>query len=253
MSLPLAFNTIGRLPAPGDNVAIAIRQLDVGTHVQVGSDSRVLAHTILEGHRFAVRPIAPGEPLLSWGLAFGHALTPIAAGDYVCNQSILEALAVRRLGIVLPEKPNFVDHLVPFSLDAEAFTPAPPVETFPTGRTFLGYRRPGRRGVGTRNTIVILGTTSRTASFARQLAARLQPLARVFPGLDGIVAVSHTEGGGSGEPNNAAEVLRALAGFMVHPNVGAVLAVDFGVEPITNAAAARVHARASLPARRRAA
>ena len=30
-------------------------------------------------------------------------------------------------------------------------------------------------------------------------------------------------------------MLRALAGFMVHPNVGAVLAVDLGVEPITNA------------------
>ena len=55
------------------------------------------------------------------------------------------------------------------------------------------------------------------------------------PSIDGIVAVAHTEGGGPGEPNNATEVLRALAGFMVHPNVGAVLAVDYGVEPITNA------------------
>ena len=44
-----------------------------------------------------------------------------------------------------------------------------------TPRTFAGYRRPGRRGVGTRNTIVILGTTSHTASFARQLTARDDP------------------------------------------------------------------------------
>ncbi len=54
-------------------------------------------------------------------------------------------------------------------------------------------------------------------------------------GCDGIVAVAHTEGGGPGEPNNALEILRALAGFMVHPNVGAVLAVDYGVEPVNNA------------------
>jgi altronate dehydratase len=60
-------------------------------------------------------------------------------------------------------------------------------------------------------------------------------LARINPGLDGIVAIAHTEGGGPGEPNNVQEVLRALAGFMVHPNVAAVLAVDFGVEPISNA------------------
>jgi len=235
MSLPLPFAAVGRLPAPDDNVAIAIRRLEAGTRIEIGGVVHTLAYCILEGHRFAVRPIAAGEALLSWSHPFGHALGPIAAGEYVCNRSMLEALAVRRLGVPLPENPNFADHLVPYALDESAFRPGPPVELAATPRTFQGYRRPGRRGTGTRNTIVILGTTSRTASFARQLAARLQPLARVHPSLDGIVAVAHTEGGGMGEPNNAAEVLRALAGFMVHPNVGAVLAVDFGVEPITNA------------------
>ena len=235
MPAPLPFPTVGRLPAIGDNVAIAIRQLDAGTMIEIDGRAHTLAYTILEGHRFAVRPIAPGEPLLSWGLPFGHASAAIKVGDYVCNRSILEALAVRRPSFALPAQPNFTDHLVPFTFDESAFTPAPPVPQVSPPRTFQGYRRPGRRGVGTRNTIVILGTTSRTASFARQLAARLQALARVHPSLDGIVAIAHTEGGGPGEPNNSAEVLRALAGFIVHPNVGAVLAVDFGVEPITNA------------------
>ncbi|MDI1335192.1 MAG: UxaA family hydrolase [Lacunisphaera sp.] len=235
MSPPLPLSATGRLPAPGDNVAIAIRQLDAGAVIDIDGGPRPLAQTVLEGHRFAVRPIALGEPLLSWGLPFGHALTPIAPGDYVCNRSILEALAVRGLPFPLPAQPNFADHLVPFEFNEAAFTPAPPVPLEPQPRTFDGYRRPGRRGVGTRNYIVVLGTTSRTASFARQLAARLQPLARVHPALDGLVAVAHTEGGGPGEPNNSAEVLRALAGFLVHPNVGAVLAVDYGSEPISNA------------------
>jgi altronate dehydratase len=235
MPVPLSFSAAGRLPAPGDNVAIAIRQLDAGSVIEIDGHPRPLGQTILEGHRFAVRPIAPGEPLLSWGLPFGHAIVPIKAGDYVCNHSILEALAVRRLPFGLPAEPNFADHLVPFTFDESSFTPAPPVPLAPEPRIFQGYRRPGRRGVGTRNYIVILGTTSRTASFARQLAARLQALARVHPALDGIVAIAHTEGGGPGEPNNSAEVLRALAGFLVHPNVGAVLAVDYGIEPITNA------------------
>ncbi len=234
MSTPLPLSAAGRLPAPKDNVAIAIRRLEAGTSVEIGGVVRPLAYCVLEGHRFAVRPIAAGEALLSWGLPFGHALGAIGTGDYVCNRSMLDALAVRRLGVPLPGQPNFSDHLVPYELDEATFRPAPPVELVAAPRTFAGYRRPGRRGVGTRNTIVILGTTSRTASFARQLAARLQPLARVHPSLDGIVAVAHTEGGGPGEPNNTAEVLRALAGFMVHPNVGAVLAVDFGVEPVNN-------------------
>src|SRR3954468_20204574 len=232
---PLPLSAVCRLPAPDDNVAIAIRRLDAGTRIAIEGEVRTLASCVLEGHRLAVRPIAPGEALLSWGLPFGHALVPIAPGDYVCNESILQALAVRQLGVPLPPSPNFEDYLVPFELDPATYRPGQPVDRVAEPRTFRGYRREGGRGVGTRNTIVILGTTSRTASVARQLASRLQPLARGHAGIDGIVAVAHTEGGGPGEPNNTGEVLRALAGFMVHPNVGAILALDLGVEPITNA------------------
>ena len=233
---PLPFLTVARLPAPGDNVAIAVRRLEAGTVIALPTGARTLAHTVLEGHRFAVQPIAPGAQLLSWGLPFATALEPIAPGDYVCNQSMLDALAVRRVeGATFPTRPNFADHLTPFQLDETTFHPGSPVDRVALPRTFRGYRRPGLRGVGTRNTIVILGTTSRTASYARQLAARLQPLARVHPGIDGIVAIAHTEGGGNDEPNNTLEILRALGGFIVHPTVAAVLAVDYGVEPVTNA------------------
>jgi len=233
---PLSLADFARLPADGDNVAIATRRVEAGTAVLVGNRVVALSHTVLEGHRFAVRVVRPGEPLLSWGLPFGVAVRVIAPGEYVANASILAALAVRdTAGAVLPTAPNFLDWLEPYRLDEAALRPAPPVALAAAPATFSGYRRRGRRGVGTRNTVVILGTSSRTAAFARQLASRLQPLARVFPGLDGIVAIAHTEGGGQLEPNNAAEVLRALAGFMVHPNVGAVLAVDYGVEPVTNA------------------
>ncbi|MSU70582.1 MAG: altronate hydrolase [Opitutaceae bacterium] len=234
-SAPLEFAAACRLTATGDNVAVAVRRLEAGTAILHERVVRTLSHTVLEGHRFAVRPIAAGGSLLSWGLPFGVALTPIAPGDYVCNQSMLAALSIRHTGANLPAKPNFTDRLEPFLLDESSFRPGQPVELAQTGRTFAGYRRPGRRGVGTRNFIVILGTTSRTASYARQLAARLQPLARVHPGIDGIVAIAHTEGDGPGPPNNAAEILRALAGFVVHPNVAAVLAVDYGVEAVNNA------------------
>jgi len=242
-SAPLPFDTFARLAAPADNVAIAVRRLDVGTALALPNGPCVLGQTVLEGHRFALRAIREGEFLLSWGLPFATALTEIAPGDYVCNSSMLEALAVRTLEkVTLPAQPNFADYLIPFAAHEHALRPAPPTRPesaaalaqVPAPNTFEGYRRPGRRGVGTRNVIVILGTTSQTASFARQLAARLQPLARVHPQLDGIVAIAHTEGGGPGEPNNTLEILRALSGFMVHPNVGAVLAIDHGVEPITN-------------------
>ncbi len=232
---PLTLHEIGRLPAPDDNVAIAIRQIQPGSSVHLPEGFCTISHTVLEGHRFAIRPISIGEPLLSWDLTFGHATRSIAPGDYVCNDSTLKALRVRQRAITLPEVANFADHLVSFALNETALPSPAHISSATRPRIFQGYRRPGNRGVGTRNNIVILGTSSRTASFARQLTARLQSAAKQFPGIDGIVAVAHTEGGDSTEPNNAMEILRTIAGFMVHPNVGAVLAVDHGTEAITNA------------------
>lgn len=230
----LSLHDIGRLPAPGDNVAIAIRQIQPGTSVLLPGGLVTISHTVLEGHRFAFQSIAVGDALLSWELPFGHATRAIAPGDYVCNDSTLTALRVRQRAISLPDEANFEDHLVPFELNEAELPNTASISFAPESRTFQGYRRSGIRGVGTRNTIVILGTTSRTASFARQLTARLQSTAKLFPSIDGIVAIAHTEGGEAEEPNNATEILRALAGFITHPNVGAVLAVDYGEEAITN-------------------
>lgn len=227
-----AFSEIGRLPLPADNVGIATRKLDRGTQIVHRGRAFALGHTILEGHRFAVRPIATGDPLLSWGLPFGIATRPIAPGDYACNPQILHALALRDLAFDLPDAPNFEDRIAPHQLDA--FEPGEQVKRYDHCGTFQGYKRSGGRGVGTRNTIVILGTSSRTASYAKQLEARLKDRVRAHPNIDGIVAVAHTEGGGAERPNNKDLLLRTLAGFIAHPNVGAVLAVDYGFEAVTN-------------------
>lgn len=228
------FSRVARCAAPADNVAIAIQRLDPGLHlVGEGWDCR-LSHTVLEGHRFAIRAIAPGEELLSWGLPFGRALCAIQPGEYVANASMLGALRERTVEAELPTTANFTDEIRPFELEERGFQAFPAVERAAERRHFQGFRRPGGRGVGTRNMVVILGTSARTAPLVRQMASRLQPLLRLFPGIDGIVPVAHTEGGGPEEPNNRTEVLRALAGFMVHPNVAAVLAIDHGVEPIRN-------------------
>ena len=55
-----------------------------------------------------------------------------------------------------------------------------------------------------------------------------------YPNVDGVVAVTHTEGGESRTPNNIDMLLRTLAGFTVHPNIGAMLLVDYGTEAVTN-------------------
>ncbi|MCA9964038.1 MAG: UxaA family hydrolase [Anaerolineales bacterium] len=239
---------VGRLPAPGDNVAIAVRRLEAGTAVshpqtavQTSPSSEqpfghtfTLSHTLLEGHRFAIAPIAPGDNLLSWGLPFGVAIAPIAPGDYVANADMLEALNGRFLDFPIPATPNFRNNIQPYLLNESQFQPSEQVSLYDEPRHFMGYWRSQRRGVGTRNMVVILGTSSRSGSYAQLLAERLEGLADGYDNIDGIAAISHTEGDGDDPINNWDFVLRTLAGLVVHPNVGAVLIVDGGGEQVNN-------------------
>jgi altronate dehydratase len=247
MTTSVTFEHVGRIPLSGDNVAIASRRLEAGLQITQGKQTFTLKNTILEGHRFAIVPIPRNDALLSWGLPFGTALRDITPGDYVCNAKILEALAQRHVDFALPEQPNFKDYLVRYELNERDFKPGQQVPRLPNNRYFQGFARGPLRGVGTRNFIVVLGTTSLTASYARALADRFKDAPARYPNIDGVVAVAHTEGGGRSRPNNLEFLLRTLAGFVVHPNVGAVLAVDIGTEPLTNAMVQRYLAAHNYP------
>ena len=229
----IQFDDVARIPKEGDNVAIVGRRLEAGTIVMRDAQELTLPHTVLEGHRIIVDPIARGEPLLSWGLPFGIALHDLAPGAYVCNASILKTLAGRRGDFTLPNEPNFQDHVSTYVFDESAFKPGTQVAPATSPATIEGFGRPGTRGVGTRNFVVVIGMTSRTAAFVEALAQRFADVRQSFPNVDGVVAVKHTEGDGEINPNNRDLVLRTLAGFVVHANVGAVMIADYGSEPIT--------------------
>lgn len=232
------FTDVARLPSPDDNVAIATQTLESGTLIRYNGEQFQLSHTILEGHRFAIASISEAAPLLSWGLPFGFATRSIAPGDYVCNQKMIDSLSIRNLPFALPATPNFNDKMAPYQLDEVEFRPGQQVPRHTNERCFLGYQRPGDRGVGTRNYIVVMGTTARTSGFARRLAEMCSVGGvcnpDTFPNVDGVVAVTHTEGGEGRTPNNIEMLLRTLAGFTVHPNIGAMLLVDYGTESVTN-------------------
>src|SRR5829696_22077 len=260
-----AFDEVGRLPSPGDNVAIATRRIEAGTRVVYEGSEFTVPHTVLEGHRFAVEPVAEGEDLLSWGLPFGKALKDIGPGEYACNEKILRVLrdrhgtllrldededpegthdqgggrlpgGYRKEGLTLPDEPNFRDaELEPYVLEEGAFRPGAQVPLHDEPRTFTGYRRGAGRGVGTRNYVVVMGVTSRLTGFVRALEWEMNGVADAYENVDGIVCVAHTEGGEDHTPNNLDLLLRTLCGFMVNPNVGAVLALDHGgEEAVTN-------------------
>eukprot|EP00746_Dinoflagellata_sp_MGD_P011393 gnl/MRDRNA2_/MRDRNA2_123868_c0_seq1.p1 gnl/MRDRNA2_/MRDRNA2_123868_c0~~gnl/MRDRNA2_/MRDRNA2_123868_c0_seq1.p1 ORF type:complete len:1033 (-),score=192.30 gnl/MRDRNA2_/MRDRNA2_123868_c0_seq1:45-3143(-) len=230
---------IGILPAPLDNCAIASRKLEKGTQIMMprddaGSDSSTasLDATCLEGHRFAVRPIGAGEKLTSWGRPFGVATKQIPMGGVLANKTVIEMLTSRALDGI-PATPNFEDFVEPYSFDATTFQPGPPTPSATQERTFLGFDR-GARGVGTRNFIVLLGTSSWVAPLVREAERRCRRrnIAGSFQHVDGVVAVAHTEAHDPSRAHNTKMLVRCLAGLMVHPNIGAVAVVDSPRAPL---------------------
>ncbi len=236
MSMTLPFNGNASLPEPGDNAAIANRNLLPTWHIvhHVLNDI-VITRFIPEGHRFAVRPIKKDEFILSWGLPFGRALTDIGQGDYLANAKMLDTLRQREIGFPVPHNPNFEDYTAPFTLDEKTFTQGPPVPLCDHPATFMGFDRGLGRNGGTRNYLVVMGTSALTAGHAQALADRFCNRA-VQPYFDGVVALAHTEGAGPGRALNHNVSVRTLAGFLANPNVGAFLALDHGSEALNNAA-----------------
>ncbi len=231
MQTDYRFEEVARLPEPGDNVAIAVHRLEASSTIQHGSQVLRIDFTLLEGHRFAVQPVACGEALLSWGLPFGFALCDIPAGGYVINAGTLDALRMRSIDFKLPAAPNFADRIPVYNLDEAHFRSAVPLAR--NGQaTFMGYERFGGRGAGTRNYIVLLAISSSANGFVRALEARLKETLQQTANLDGVAAVAHTEGA-LPEADGREQLLRTLAGFAVHPNVAAVLLVEHPADVLT--------------------
>lgn len=234
MPLMYDLSDVAVLPEPSDNVAIVSRDLDPGTRLRdAAGHEMALPHRVLEGHRVVVQPIPVGEPLLSWSTPFARANRDLLPGDYVCTATSLAALADRGVS-GLPELPSASNvPLDPYRLDESALHVGEQLDRERRPRSFLGYAR--ERGLaGTRNHVVVIGATSRSSAFVTELARRLADRHPARPeGFDGVVPVAHTEAGETTAPNNLTFVLTALAGFLVHPNVGAVLLVDEPEDAVT--------------------
>ena len=69
------------LLSPGDNVAIARRDIAAGTTLKVQGLSVTLHERVLTGHKFAFRPIRKGERILKYSAPIGVATVDIVTGD----------------------------------------------------------------------------------------------------------------------------------------------------------------------------
>lgn len=195
---------------PNDNVCVALRSLTPGDVLDADAGVRA-AEAVPAGHKVARRALPSGERVVKFGETIGFATGDIAAGAWVHTKN-LRAEGFAR------------DHAIASDIPAD---PEPV-----TDRTFAGYLRPERRA-GTRNYLAVVSSVNCSASVSKAVAAHFprEVLARDFPNVDGIVALTHKGGCGlqfAGDDHR--QLARVLAGYAQHPNVGAALLIGLGCE-----------------------
>jgi altronate hydrolase len=197
-----------------DNVAVVKREVAAGQRLTL-DEGRIVTLTgpVTPGHRFATRAIPAGEFVRQYGQPIGTS-RGIAEGD---------AITVRNMSNDVP---------VVRELPADLHTPAPGVDADLAALTWRGYRRADGR-VGTRNFLLIV-PTSMCASHESQQIATLAEFTlysrEKYPNVDGVVAIPHNKGCGCSDGSNIDVMLRTLANYATHPNVGGVIFIGLGCE-----------------------
>src|SRR5437016_10497998 len=199
---------------PLDNVAIIVNPegLPSGTSFACGL---TVTERIPQSHKVALREIDRGEPIVRYGQTIGLAARPIRPGSWV-REDVME----------LPKAPP-LDEL-PLATATPA--PLPPL----TGYTFEGFRNPDG-SVGTKNILGITTTVqcvAPTVDYAvRRIKTEILPR---YPGVDDVVAITHTYGCGVAiDAPGAAVPIRTLRNIGQHPNFGdAPMIVSLGCEKL---------------------
>lgn len=190
---------------PADCVAVALRPLPAGLTLSVGGEAFFLKEDIPQGHKFAIRAIQEGQPVIKYGSPIGTAKVSIPQGSWVHTHNIQT-----RLGSLL----SYTYEKTSVSLPA-----SPPAY-------FQGYPRAGGKA-GIRNEIWIIPTVGCVNS----VAAAISKQAQVYKTgtIEDIVAFSHPYGCSQmgGDQENTRKI---LTGLIRHPNAGGVLVLGLGCE-----------------------
>jgi len=193
---------------PQDNVVVALRDLPAGTCYCSDAGVITAAAAIPQGHKMAIRAVAPDEQVVKYGFSIGHATEAIVPGDWVHTHNMKTNLS-----------------------GEEEYTYQPKICALAPQKagTFRGYRRKDGK-VGIRNEIWIIPTVGCVNDVAKALVRENQDL--VTGSVEGLYTFPHPFGcSQTGEDH--AQTRKLLAALARHPNAGAVLVLGLGCENLT--------------------
>ena len=190
---------------PQDTVAVALQPIAAGETITLDKETLIAATDIPAGHKFALKDMDVGEPIIKYGFPIGQATAPIPRGSHIHVHNLKTLLSGQLEYTYQPTHP--------------VLAPLPP-------KTFLGYPREDGR-VGVRNELWIIPTVGCINDVARSVTAAAQRL--VGGGVEAVHCFCHPYGC-SQLGDDQEDTRRILANFATHPNAGGVLLMGLGCE-----------------------
>ena len=99
---------------PSDNVAIALQPLAKGTVIKLDNSTLTLTEEIMQGHKFALKSLKPGDSIIKYGNPIGRAtgweifllihITKLSQSFHTGSQSSSRAIAKKTVVLVYAMK-----------------------------------------------------------------------------------------------------------------------------------------------------
>ncbi len=190
---------------PSDNVAVALVPLSKGTVIKLDDTTLTLTEDIMQGHKFSLNNLKPGDSIIKYGNPIGHATAEIPAGSWIHTHNLKTGLG-DLLTYTYNKNVSDLPHKEP--------------------KFFQGYRRKDGR-VGVRNEIWIIPTVGCVNNVATAIERNSQKY--ITGQIDSICAFPHPYGCSQmgDDQNNTRQI---LADLINHPNAAGVLVLGLGCE-----------------------
>ena len=190
---------------PSDNVAVALVPLSKGTVIKLDDTTLTLTEDIMQGHKFSLNNLKPGDSIIKYGNPIGHATAEIPAGSWIHTHNLKTGLG-DLLTYTYNKNVSDLPHKEP--------------------KFFQGYRRKDGR-VGVRNEIWIIPTVGCVNNVVTAIERNSQKY--ITGQIDSICAFPHPYGCSQmgDDQNNTRQI---LADLINHPNAAGVLVLGLGCE-----------------------
>ncbi|MGN6508611.1 MAG: UxaA family hydrolase, partial [Chitinophaga sp.] len=236
---------------PKDNVLVALQDLPAGQDIQFNGSTIQLKQNIPAKHKFPVKPLQAGDPVLMYGVLVGKAVTDILEGEPITVKNLQH------------DANAFHDK------DGSIAWQQPDVSRWKQ-RSFNGFHREDGQ-VGTRNYWLVIpmvfcenrnvgviktafekglgfaptevyneqvtdlvnlyksGNLDAVKNYQPESAAASAKRNPVFPNIDGVKFLTH-EGGCGGTRQDSDALCALLAGYIHHPNVAGATVLSLGCQ-----------------------